>query len=322
MLGGANAASALEPSESSESTLSNLSEYAASDVTIDVLNTAVDLEPNTTGTHAFDINVEGTEILVPNDPNEQITVGSDEDSVGISRPENEATETSTVANGVVENEGDQFTTVTSVKDDGGLQMATIIHGSDSPERFEYKLDVPEDAVVRETHGGVLIEDRDGKLIGGFTPPWAKDSNGADIPTRYEVVDGQTLVQVVDHQAAQNVAYPVVADPVYRRGIIKNVVRERWNNGGWEIRFTVTALAYWYQPFNPGYVYKMGLDDLKEHHPRTMAKATMAQQWECHVVGIHGVIHVDLESKRKSWPGWRKGIAAAVIKGNAPKACNW
>ncbi|MGP9652444.1 hypothetical protein ACT3TP_18445, partial [Glutamicibacter sp. AOP38-B1-38] len=46
-----------------------------------------------------------------------------------------------------------------------------------------------------------------------------------------------------------------------------------------------------------------------------AKATMAQQWDCHVRGLHLVKNVDLESKRKSWPGWRKGIPSAVLKKN-------
>lgn len=322
LIGGANAAVASEVPGDPESALLNLAEVT-SDEDTNVLSTSVDVEPDDTGNNALDLSVEGSEIVVPNAPEDPVEVGSveDEDAVSIYRPFNGSFDTKPIANGVVANEGDLFTTVTSVKEDGGLQMATIIHESKSPERFEYQLDIPDDATTREDHGGVFIEDKDGKLIGGFTPPWAKDANGVDVPTHY-VVEGNRLVQVVDHQEAKNIAYPIVADPIYRKGIIKKVVHERWKNGGWEIRFTVTALAYWYQPFNPGYVYKMGLDDLREHHPRSMAKATMAQQWDCHVRGLHGVINVDLESKRKSWPGWRKGIIPAVLKANAPKACNW
>lgn len=312
---------ALEAPDSSHKALLNLSKVS-SDTNVDVLNTSVEAKANVSGEGAFDLTVEGSEIFVPNSPSDPVEIGSeDTDVVSIYRPIDGVSKTEPIANGVIENKGKEFTTVTSVKDDGGLQMATILHDSKSPERFEYLLDVPSEATIRETHGGVLIEDKEGELIGGFTPPWAKDANGNDVPTRY-LVEGNTLVQIVDHQSAENLAYPVVADPVYRKGIVKNVVHERWKNGGWEIRFTVTALAYWYQPFNPSYVYKMGLDDLREHHPRSMAKATMAQQWDCHVRGLYLVKNVDLESKRKSWPGWRKGIPSAVLKKNPPKACNW
>jgi hypothetical protein len=41
-------------------------------------------------------------------------------------------------------------------------------------------------------------------------PWARDSNGREVETRYEL-DGTDILQVVDHRETA-VAYPVVADP--------------------------------------------------------------------------------------------------------------
>lgn len=183
------------------------------------------------------------------------------------------------------------------------------------------LRLPEGARIFETHGGVLIEDADGGLIGGFTPPWALDANGKEVPTHYQV-EGNVITQVVSHKDASDIQYPIVADPVYRRGMIHTVVWERWAKGGWEVRLQVTALARWYQPFNPSYVMTEGLKDLREHHPRSMSSATMAQQWECHVAGLPGTINIDLESYRRSWPGWRSGISAALIKRSPASACNW
>lgn len=166
----------------------------------------------------------------------------------------------------------------------------------------------------------MIRSVEGNLIGGFTPAWATDANGNDVPTRYEL-NGSTLTQIVDHQSA-DVAYPVVADPAYSRGMIHSVIWERWARGGWEIRLQVTALARWTQLVDPAIVYTEGLRDLRQHHPRSMASATMAQQWDCHVVGLPGTINIDLESYRRSYPGWRAGLLPSIIKRNPAAACNW
>ncbi len=58
-------------------------------------------------------------------------------------------------------------------------------------------------------GEVLLLGPSNKLLTTFDPAWAKDANGAPVPTHYEI-DGNTLVQVVDFTAAT--AFPVVADP--------------------------------------------------------------------------------------------------------------
>jgi len=306
-------------SKSTTAALENLA-AVSDDTSHDVLGTSADIAASK-ASNVFDLHVAETAIVVPREPGKPIRIGTGSESIEILRPSENQASAMALAPGVISNEGADFSTVTSVKDSGDVQIATVINDPRSTERFEYHLDLPDDATMREVEGGVLIESKNGDLIGGFAPPWAKDANGLEVHTRYEI-EGNAIVQVVDHHSVENLTYPVVADPAYSKGIIKQVKWERWKNGGWEIRLTVTALARWYQPFNPSYVYKMGLDDLRQHHPRSMAKATMAQQWNCHVVGLAGTINIDLESKRKSWPGWRKGIATSVIKGNAAKACNW
>ncbi|WP_143745219.1 hypothetical protein [Micrococcus lylae] len=266
---------------------------------------------------------EGSAVTVPSSPSGPVQISAEGgEYIEIYRPFGSGAEDAVgISPGVVENYGEEFTTVTSIRGGSDVQMATIIHNADSPEIYEYGLGLPEGAIAFRVRGGVLIEDLEGDLIGGFTPPWAVDAKGDPVPTSYEL-DGSTLVQRIDHADVEGIKYPVVADPAYSRGMIKEVKHERWANGGWELRLTVTALARWYQPFNPRYVYSEGLKDLREYHPRSMAKDTMAQQWDCHVTGLPGTINIDLESYRKSWPGWRSGILGAVLSGNPARACNW
>lgn len=261
-------------------------------------------------------------IEVPASLDEPVTIGEGADAIGIHRPGESSADATALQPGVsVLQAADGTEIVTAVKEDSTLQIATILSDSTAPERFDYVIDIPTGARLELVNGQPFVWAADGSMIGGFFPAWAKDATGQDVTTHYEV-NGNTLTQVVEHHGLSNVQYPIVADPAYRRGMISQVKWERWANGGWEIRLTVTALARATQPINPAIVYTEGLADLREHHPRGMERKTMAQQWDCHVVGLPGTINIDLESYRKSWDGWRAGIIPAVLQGNPAKACNW
>lgn len=95
--------------------------------------------------------------------------------------------------------------------DGTVQIATVIDTPSAPTRYEYEIDLPTGATLIALDGGARIVDDSGEILGVFDAPWARDANGAQVPTRYEVT-GATLTQVVDHGIA--FAYPVVADPTY------------------------------------------------------------------------------------------------------------
>lgn len=297
--------------------------FSAGKLETKVLQNNVNINANARNKAALKLNILQTPITVPTKIAEPVSVGAGKEKIEITRPfASQASPATAVSSGVVSNENNNETkTVTAVKNDASVQMATVIDSSTAPERFSYQLSLPPGAKITQQQGLVFIKSSTGDLIGGFTPPWAKDANGKNVPTRYEVA-GTTLTQVVDHQTAQGVSYPVLADPLYARGMIAGVSWERWASGGWEVRLQVTALARTTWLINPALVYTEGLKDLREHFPRSMASATMAQQWECHVAGLPGTINIDLESYRRSWPGWRAGIAAALIKGNPAKACNW
>lgn len=293
----------------------------ASPLDTDLAGDSADIPTDTSEDLAIDATINDTEIQVPSSIDSQVSIGVGDEKAQISRPSITDAETSVVKPGVVAHSGKEgVTVVTTVNADGSLQIGTTIDDFNSPTRFEYDLDIPTGSSLYELNGQVFVLDADERVIGGFAPAWAKDSTGADVPTHYEL-SKSTLTQVVDHTAT-NVIYPVVADPTYARGMIDKVKWERWSNGGWEIRFTVTALARWIQPVKASFVYTAGLAGLREHHPRSMQYTTMAQQWDCYVGGLPRTINIDLESYRRSWEDWRSGIAVAVIKGNPAKACNW
>lgn len=305
------------------------------DVT-DVLKSVADATRQSENAELFDVlsgtasipgdesasKVGDVQITVPSSLSDPVVVGEGAEAVGIHRPGESDQPADSVQDGVSAHElADGSEVVTAVKADSTVQIATILNDVGAPERFAYPITIPEGSRLELVNGQPFVWAADGSMIGGFFPAWAVDAAGQTVPTHYEL-DGNTLTQVVEHHSASDVQYPVVADPAYRRGMIDQVKWERWANGGWEVRLTVTGLARATQPINPAIVYTEGLADLREHHPCSMAYRTMAQQWDCHVVGLPGTINIDLESYRRSWDGWRAGIGHAVITGNPAKACNW
>lgn len=100
-----------------------------------------------------------------------------------------------------------------VPTEGGVQLLSIIENSTASEEYAYQLAFPAEYHLETTaDGGAQIVDGQGAQKVVFEPAWAKDASGQDIPTFYSV-DGNTLTQVVEHQSADDVVYPIVADPL-------------------------------------------------------------------------------------------------------------
>lgn len=91
--------------------------------------------------------------------------------------------------------------------DGSTRFLTILDGKEAAQQYEYRFEGAE--LDLQGDGSVLLY-QEGALTGVVDVPWAKDANGLDVPTRYEI-EGDALIQVIDH-ASGNYAYPVVADP--------------------------------------------------------------------------------------------------------------
>lgn len=96
-------------------------------------------------------------------------------------------------------------------------MINIID-KEAPKEYQFKIKLPvgSSLVSAKDYLGeendtkeVFIINSDNIITNVFSPAWAKDANGENIPTNYKVI-GNTLVQTVDFD--NNSAFPIVADP--------------------------------------------------------------------------------------------------------------
>ncbi|WP_211880942.1 hypothetical protein [Pseudarthrobacter albicanus] len=106
----------------------------------------------------------------------------------------------------------------------GFRIHTVLEDNTAPTEITHDLtlpagaklvaakDMPQSADAPAPEGAIFVVDATGTTIGAFMSAWAKDANGKDVATHYEIRDGN-LVQIVEHHAA-GIAYPVVADPQF------------------------------------------------------------------------------------------------------------
>lgn len=138
--------------------------------------------------------------------------------------------------------------------DDGFRIHTILEDASASTEINHTVALP--AGVRLVAGkdmpaskdipqggtevaAVFLVGADDKVIGGFSAPWAKDAQGAAVPTHFEIRSGN-LVQIVDHQSA-GVVYPVVADPYLGFDLIQSA-RWVWHSEGWTMEVTPTGWA--------------------------------------------------------------------------------
>lgn len=121
---------------------------------------------------------------------------------------------------------DRYSSVPVIREDGSVQAHTVIHSPSAPTEYTYSLDIPAGATVERAGESLLILDERGGMIGGVAPAWAKDANGDDVPTYYEI-DGTTLTQVVHHETTSS--YPVVADPWMGINLFGHVYKDTYRN---------------------------------------------------------------------------------------------
>ncbi|MGO4594407.1 hypothetical protein AB4Z18_11365 [Leifsonia sp. 2TAF2] len=103
------------------------------------------------------------------------------------------------------------TIVPIVERSGTMQLNTVIAHGRAPSRYSYPLTVPKGQSLALAPDGAAYVSGAGKVSAYFPEPWAKDANGRDVPTHFEI-KGNTLTQVVDLASAS--AFPVVADPQF------------------------------------------------------------------------------------------------------------
>ncbi len=149
-------------------------------------------------------------VTVPGNSADPVVIDSGAVEIGVTLP-GTAADAVTVGGGLVGFDGgDGSTAVPVVKDDGSVQLISVIDGASSPTEYRYELDLPAGATLESVDdGGVAVTAADGSVLYAILAPWAVDANGAAVTTTY-TVDGNDLVQHVAHDASN--AYPVVADP--------------------------------------------------------------------------------------------------------------
>jgi hypothetical protein len=248
-----------------------------------------------------------TPATVPATADQPITTHGEATDVSIWLPGSAAVSEDSVAGESVRvfDHGNGASSVPLVKDDGSVQILTIIDAAGAPENYSYALDVPDGASLAvDEDGAVHITGADGEFIGGVAPAWAVDAKGAAVPTRYEVA-GATLTQVIDHDGWE-FSYPIVADPwlgidLYGQPWISFVSQ------GYKVNVIPTAWGQvWAGPLTwfahrDEVVSKLGSSSWRWTN-------TIQEQFYCHIAGLPFSLPVyDLESWRP-FVGWAVSLA--------------
>lgn len=237
------------------------------------------------GSH-YQVSTEEAQIEIPKNSVEPITLSqNDGEDVSISLP------FSSVGNQAEEGEygeisydhvGLDASSSVLPRDDGSVQMVTTIESSSAPQEYAYQLDLPEGTSLELLEdGGFLALNPDGSLALGGAAPWAKDANGEDVPTHYEI-RGSSLVQVVEHQNRNNVSYPVTADPWLGRDLISSVRITNNNQGRW---YSVDVVPTgWSRTFSGSRTFDAHVQELIDKTNHWLISPTIREQYLCHVAG--------------------------------------
>lgn len=135
--------------------------------------------------------------------------------------------------------GDGSTTVPVVREDGVVQITTLIEGPSAPKRYEYPMTVADGGQLVDAGDGFFaILDAVGQPVAMIDPARAKDADGRDVPTLYEQQE-DTLVQIVEH--GTDFTYPIVADPAVRGNLITGVA---YPSSPYGIVVSVTPRSGW------------------------------------------------------------------------------
>lgn len=197
--------------------------------------------------------------------------------------------------------GNGASSVPLVKDDGSVQILTIIDEAGAPEKYSYPLDVPDGASLAVGEdGAVHITGADGEFMGGVAPAWAVDARGAAVPTRYEVA-GTTLTQVIAHDAGE-FSYPIVADPWLGQDLYYQpwitILMQAWKVNvrptAWGVQWASVPLLWAHRD---EVVSKLGSSSWRWTN-------TIQEQFYCHVAGVpFSLPEYNMESWRPvvAWP---------------------
>lgn len=224
------------------------------------------------------------------------TTGSDE--ITIESPAGEFTVTALAT-------GEHSEIETVLLENAEALFAIRLDNAEAPRSYDFSVDLPEGATVTELEdGGYFYHSADGTYLGGTAAPWAKDANGVDIPTSFSFSEG-VLTQHVNVDAVENVAYPVIADPLNGYWLVQSAWVTYQSN---PLYFVVNAVPTDYGRSNRGAIYlAQHTADLKAKLGTLANKVTpsIENQFHCHVVynWVGGGATYNMESWRPNIWYW-------------------
>lgn len=182
------------------------------------LNLVSKLDPNQLQSESLDetsSHFKTDDVTIPKSDDQNIVLNG-ENKVVISLPEELDSENGElVDDGVVYQDEDNQTIVQSL--DGAVRQTFVIQNVDGEKTFtiDYS-DTPGIGSLAfatddegNTDGSIQILNKNGDSIAASDTPWAKDAQGNDVKTFYEI-DGLKLIQTV--VPTSEAVYPIVADP--------------------------------------------------------------------------------------------------------------
>jgi len=303
----------------------------------DLVDSAANVATDEEGDTAIAAAIGDVEITVPTDPANPLTIQSDGGDIDIELPISEKTSDAVAAeNGIVVfDNNDDSATAPIVREDGSLQINTVISSPDAPTAYPYRIDLPPGTTIEHVGESLLFVNGD-KLVGGLAPAWARDADDRNVPTRY-VVDGATITQIVEHDAT--FTYPIVADPWFGFNLfsyVRNDVRPAYNGkpvytmelsawgqlvyrGSAALGLATVPMGVGLSIASAGYeiMTNEGWAEVIQRQPKA-ATTSVKQQYYCHVRYGYPVLgsgwRWDLEAGRPTKSNWTTTVLS--------HKCNW
>jgi YD repeat-containing protein len=104
---------------------------------------------------------------------------------------------------------------------GGAESLIQLRSVDSPQRFRYRIDLPNDGALRLREGGSIDVSREGHRVGTIAKPIAWDASHQPIPV-ITTLRANVLVLEVAHRG-RDIRYPAIVDPSYT-----DLLQYRWD----------------------------------------------------------------------------------------------
>lgn len=180
---------------------------------------------------------------------------------------------------------------------GSALIAIVISEPVIDTAFRMSLVLPEGATASlAPDGSILIEKDNGAFVAGVATPWARDADGSEVPTSFEL-DGDSLVQHVDLSSVPDDAYPVVADPWAGHDLVSSA----WVTSQGGSKYVINAVpTSWGEHYRGIATLESHLADLRADLGTNKSKvtSTIINQFYCHVV--HGWLGGGATYNMESW----------------------